>query len=150
MLLIGQFQHTIDTKGRVAIPSEIRNQWNDERDGEAWFAVPWPGGIIRLFTETTYRELAKPAMSGKLTASGNEARIQALVFGLSSRLPLDSAGRIRLPERILERTGIGKDVTLIGCGNRLEIHDRSAWEAAAGDDGGLDELARLLEQMEAD
>ena len=38
MLLIGQFEHTIDAKGRLAVPAEIRARWVAERDGGAWFA----------------------------------------------------------------------------------------------------------------
>lgn len=146
MLFIGQYEHTIDAKGRLAIPADIRARWRAEEDGGAWYALPWVGGVIRLFTETEFAKLAAPVMPRTLALGQDEAALKRLLFGRSARLEMDSAGRIRLPESMLSAVGLGKDVVLIGCGDCLEIADRSDWNEGAQDD--LAQLADLLQKME--
>lgn len=139
MLFTSQYEHSIDAKHRLAIPSDIRNRWRVESEGTAWFAVPWPGGLIRLYPE---RAFEARAASGELTLTPDEdeAELQATLFGLSARIEMDSAGRIRLPEEMLKLVGLGTEVVLVGAGDRLEIRDRSQWGKTRGDRLALPEL----------
>lgn len=129
MLFTGHYEHVIDAKQRLAIPADIRARWRPESDGLAWFAVPWPGGVIRLYTEARFAALAS-SRSQTLTPDEDEAEIQATLFGLSRRVELDAAGRIRLPEDLLRLTGLSGEIALIGAGDRLEIRDRASWQAS--------------------
>lgn len=129
VLFTGQYEHVIDAKQRLAIPADIRSRWRPETDGLAWFAVPWPGGVIRLYTESRFNALAE-SRSQTLTPDEDEAEIQASLFGLSRRVEMDSAGRVRLPEDMLQLTGVNGEVALIGAGDRLEIRDRASWQAS--------------------
>lgn len=129
MLFTGHYEHVIDAKQRLAIPADIRARWRPQADGLAWFAVPWPGGIIRLYTEATFTSLAA-TRSQTLTPDEEEAEIQASLFGLSRRVEMDSAGRVRLPEDLLRLTGLSGDIALIGAGDRLEIRARADWHAS--------------------
>ena len=146
MLLIGQFEHTIDAKGRLAIPAEIRARWIAERDGGAWFAVPWSGGRIRLYTETEFNKRATAALGTGLTPSEELAELQSVLFGLSARIETDSVGRARIPDSMLAAAGLGKEVVLVGCGDRLEIRDRAGWKD--GDEARLNSLPELLRKLE--
>lgn len=146
MLLIGQFEHTIDAKGRLAIPAEIRARWVAERDGGAWFAVPWSGGRIRLYTETEFNRRATAALGTGLTPSDELAELQAVLFGCSARLETDSAGRVRIPDALLAAAKLDKEVVLVGCGDRLEVRDRSSWKS--GDEARLNSLPELLRKLE--
>jgi len=141
VLFTSQYEHSIDAKHRLAIPSDIRNRWRVESEGTAWFAVPWPGGLIRLYPERAFEARAS---SGELTLTPDEdeAELQATLFGLSARIEMDSAGRIRLPEEMLTLVGLGSEVVLVGAGDRLEIRDRSEWGKTRGD-----RLAQLPELM---
>lgn len=132
MLLTGQYEHVIDAKQRLAIPAEIRSQWRPETDGAAWFAVPWPNDTIRLYTETRFKTLAE-TRSQTLTPDEDEAELQSTLFGLSRRLEMDAAGRIRLPEEMLADTNLSGEVTLVGAGDRLEVHDRAKWRSQRSD-----------------
>ncbi len=128
MLLTGQYEHVIDAKQRLAIPADIRSQWRPEQDGGAWYAVPWPNRTIRLYTESRFRSLAE-GRSQTLTPDEDEAEVQVALFGFSRRLEMDAAGRIRFPEDMLQMTGLSGEVTLVGAGDRLEIHDRTHWRS---------------------
>lgn len=133
VLLTGQYEHVIDAKQRLAVPAEIRAQWRPERDGAAWYAVPWVGGVLRLYTESRFHSLAD-SRSLSLTPDEDEAELQATLFGLSRRLEMDAAGRIRIPEDLLSLVSLSSgEVALIGAGDRLEIRDRAAWKSSVKD-----------------
>ena len=130
MLFTGQHEHTIDAKKRLAIPAEFRSQWRTEVDGAAWFAVPWltsaGRGVIRLYTERDFHSKAVERELS-LTPDEDEAELQATLFGLAARIPPDSAGRVRIPDEMLELVGMPSEVVLVGAGDRLEVRDREAW-----------------------
>lgn len=141
MLFTGHYEHTIDSKRRLAIPADIRSRWEAERDGAAWYALPWPGGIVRLYTEAVFKSKAADYWMS-LTPDEDEADMLRTLFGLSARLEPDSAGRIRFPDETLELAGLGAEVALVGVRDYLEVWDRAAWR-----DSMKDRLERLGEQM---
>jgi len=139
VLFTGQYEHVIDAKNRLAIPAEVRSRWQTKRDGEAWYAMPWPGNVLRLYSENRFEALAAD-MSLTLTPEEDEAALQVNLFGMARRLEMDSAGRIRLPDEVLTLSGLAGEVVLVGAGDRLEVHDRNTWR-----EGMKDRLARLPE-----
>lgn len=146
MLFTSQHEHTIDAKQRLAIPSEIRSRWRAETEGTAWFAVPWPGGLIRLYPERAF-EIRASSGELTLTPDEDEAELQATLFGLSARLEMDSAGRIRFPEEMLSLVGLGTEVVLVGAGDRLEVRDRAEWSRSRAD--RLGQLPELMARISA-
>jgi len=137
LLFTGQYEHTIDAKRRLAIPSGIRSRWDERVDGGAWYAVPWPGGLIRLYTESDFERLSSERETS-LTPDEGAAELEAILYGMSSRLETDAAGRIRFPEEMLSLTQLDGEVVLVGAGDRLEIRDRKAWRK-----GQAERLAKL-------
>ncbi len=146
MLFIGQFDHTIDAKGRLAIPADVRSRWNPKEHGSAWFAVPWPDGAIRLYPEASFEARAVGVLPETLTPSASQSKLQILLFGASARMEMDSAGRIRIPDVVLEAVGLGTEVVIVGCGDRFEVRDRAAWKAGFKDE--LATLPALLKEVE--
>lgn len=146
MLLTGQYEHSIDAKQRLAIPADIRGRWRTEEDGSAWIAVPWTGGIIRLYTELDFTRRASTGFL-TLTPDEDEAELQATLFGLAARLPMDSVGRIRIPEEQLKLTKLPTEVIVIGAGDRLEIRDRASWNGSKGQ--RLEQLPELVARISA-
>ncbi len=134
MLFTGHSELTIDAKMRLQIPAKYRNAWDEARDGKAWYCVPWPGGIVRLYSETCFEGLASQGAGGRratLTPDQDAADLEADLFSLAERIEPDSAGRIALPKQHLELAGLGaggSEVVVIGAGNRLEVRDRAAWQ----------------------
>lgn len=128
MLFTGTSEHTIDSKQRLAIPAKYRNQWSPERDGAAWFCVPWPGVGLRLYTEFEFKRRAEQ-MPASLHPDEDAAALDADYFGFAERLETDSAGRISLPREHLELADLKTDVVIIGARDRLEVRDRDTWNA---------------------
>ena len=128
MLFTGQAEASIDAKERLAIPSKYRSQWQAARDGEAWMSVPWPGGILRLYTENRFTELATQ-VRGTLAPDEDQAALDAALFSAAERLEMDATGRVRIPRHQLELCGLGTEVMVIGARDRLEVRDRAAWKS---------------------
>lgn len=144
MLFTGYSEHTIDSKLRLAVPAKHRNLWSAERDGGAWMCIPWPTGHLRLYTENYFHSVGsgRPAT---VTPDQDTAELEARLFSLAERLEMDSAGRIMVPKRHLEWTGLKTEVAIIGARDRLEVHDLEKWNASAAD--GFRSLPALVEKI---
>lgn len=146
MLFTGNYEHTIDAKNRLAIPADVRRQWDAQKHGLGWYAVPWVGSVIRLYTEADFQSHAEEHMLG-LTPDADHAELIATLFGLSSRVEPDSAGRIRLSPDLLDLVGLGQEVVLVGCGQWLEVRDRGAWRASRKE--RLGQIPALMDRLSA-
>jgi MraZ protein len=145
VLFTGNYEHTIDAKHRLAIPADIRNQWIAEECGAAWYATPWVGSVIRLYTEADFKARAREHMLG-LTPDADHAELLSTLFGLSARLEPDSAGRIRLSDDMLELVDLDSEIVLVGCGEWLEVQDRAAWRASRKD--RLKQIPALMQRLD--
>lgn len=141
MLFTGHYEHLIDAKNRLAIPADIRARWTPQECGGAWFALPWPTGVIRLYTEVDFTARANQYQNS-LTPAPDQAELQATLFGLSRRLEMDSAGRIRLPDELLALTGLPREVSLVGAGEWIEVRNRIDWRASIKE--RLEQLPTLM------
>lgn len=147
VLFTGQYEHTIDAKQRLAIPAPLRSRWRPDRDGSAWYAVPWlPSGALRLYTETSFEQMAQERPRS-LTPVADQADLDATFFGLTERIEMDAAGRVRLPEPLLRLLGLGTDVVVVGAGDKLEIRDRGRWRES--EQARLAALPGLVSRIEA-
>lgn len=147
MLFTGHSEHTIDAKLRLAIPAKYRNQWDEKRDGKAWYCIPWPTAHLRIYTEARFRELAMAEQS-TLTPTEEEADLESNLFGFAERLEMDGSGRITLPRSHLELTGLGTEVVVVGARVRLEVHDRNRWVQSTQD--RFRKLPQLVSRIQAD
>lgn len=147
MLFTGQADLTIDAKQRLAVPAKYRAQWDPATHGHAWICFPWPGGILRLYPEARFEQLAQH-QKGSLIPDRDEAELEAVLFGFAERLEMDSAGRVVLPRAHLDRTGLSGEVIVIGARDRIEVRDRAAWRNAEAERfNSLPELvARIKKQ----
>ena len=128
LVLYGEYELTIDDKNRMLVPSEIRRQIDPDRDGEAFFLVMGIDGRPWLYPERYYEQLVSRD-PGELTPSDDVLAYDRMNLGMTSRIEWDKQGRILFPDKYLKRSGIGKEVTLIGVRDHLELWARSDWEA---------------------
>lgn len=144
MVFTGTYEHSIDAKNRLAIPSDIRAQIQQEAGrrtasgpegaelpgAEAVFlyVTLGEGNCLAIYTEDGFDQRARELDQSELDADQLLA-YERVLFSLSRRVELDQQGRVRLPENLLERTGLKGDVVLLGVKDHLEVRDRAAWNA---------------------
>lgn len=126
-MFLGEFQHTLDAKQRLAIPNELRKRWNPAEHGEALIASPGPNGALWLWPERTFERLAGE-LGTSLRQDADMADFQRKVFSQSASLSIDSAGRIRIPDRMLSKYGLSGAIVVIGAGHHMELFSSQGWE----------------------
>ena len=127
LVLYGEYELSVDDKNRMLVPSEIRRQIDPNRDGAAFFVVTGNDGRPWLYPERYYEELVSRD-PGELTPDDEMLAYDRINLGVISRIEWDKQGRVLLPDRALKRAGIGKEVTLIGVRDHLELWARADWE----------------------
>jgi len=126
VLFTGEYEHSIDAKQRVAIPSELRAVLDPAVHGEGFYATPGLNGALWLWPSRTFEELVN-TMDASLLPEDEVAEFDDFFFSQAARLEIDSAGRVRLPERLLRGAGIEKNVTILGVRDHLELRDPADW-----------------------
>ena len=136
----GDYQHTVDGKNRVTIPSVWR-----EPDLTALFAVEFKKlGIIKLMPKDELVRQGRMILND-ITLTPAEAKIHRRRFyGRSIECPMDKEGRVILPSAMLEKLALPKEVVLAGVGELIEVWDRKKW--SANTDDGQDELESKMEK----
>jgi MraZ protein len=130
---MGNVEGTIDAKGRLSIPAKFRGKVDAERDGANWVCVPWPGGVLRIYTEKGFERLADLGES-TLTPDPDLAALQTGLYGLSEEVETDTVGRISIPKGVLQRAGLeAGEVVVVGAKDRLEVYDRKRWEESVAE-----------------
>ncbi len=127
LLLVGEYELTIDDKNRLLIPAEVRRSIVPERDGDAFYLIVGVNRLLWLYPELNYEQLVSTA-SPELVPDADSLSYDQLNFAMASRIEWDKQGRVLLPEKMLKRTGLEREITLIGAGNHLELWNRPAWE----------------------
>jgi MraZ protein len=136
--MLGQYDHTIDAKGRIIIPAKFREQMGDD------FVIT-KGLDHQLFVYAPDEWNLFDAKLRALPISNPQARKLSRFFLVgASDVTVDKQGRITLPMQLREFAGITKDVRLAGVGNHLEIWNPDRYnELNTYED--MDEVAMSLE-----
>jgi len=120
----GTFDYTLDAKNRLTIPSKFRAQLAEklvlgrQTDAPRCIGV-WRAEVHEAFTDE--------ALAQYPPLSHQRKDLERFFFANSHDAELDAAGRVMVPTTLLEPAGIGKEVVVVGAGDRLEVWDRRAW-----------------------
>ena len=122
-MLIGQYQHTIDSKKRLALPAKFRGEL-----GEKVVITPGVDNCLVIFTEKQWQEESEKL--SRLPIGTAEARSYSRVMLAGAmESALDKLGRILIPVYLKRYAGLNKEVVICGLSNRVEIWDKIAWES---------------------
>lgn len=138
-MLIGQYEHTIDTKKRLALPAKFRTEL-----GEKVIVTRGIDNCLVVYTEKEWIEMSDKW--SKLPASQAEARsFSRMMLTGAMETNLDKLGRILIPDYLKNYAGLSKDVIICGLSNRLEIWDAKKWsDYREKAEAEVDEIASKL------
>ena len=120
-MFLGQYQHTVDKKGRMVLPARYRHKLSSG-------CVITKGQERCLYVfplDRWEREVEKYRMLPRTDARAR--RLTRAFFAGAIHQELDAAGRVQLPVRLREYAGLEREVTVIGVEERAEIWDSVAW-----------------------
>jgi MraZ protein len=138
-MLLGQHEHTLDDKNRLTLPAKLREQL-----GAHVVVSRGLDGCLYVYADGEWARLAERV--GSLDPFSREARtMQRWFFASGSDAELDKQGRMVIPAALLKIAGIGREVTVAGVYDHLEIWDRAAWrEQQQTVEGSAEDVAERL------
>ena len=134
MIFRGTFEHALDAKHRLTVPSKFRAAL---AGGVVLAASPetTPAAprSIAVWTPEAYEAYTAAALAGLSPISPEARDLKRFFFNYSHDTELDSAHRVMVPPMLLEYAGLDKDVVVTGSGECLEVFDRSAYATYSTD-----------------
>ncbi len=120
-MFIGEYQHSIDTKGRIIIPSKFR-----EDLGEGFVLTKGLDQCLFIYSYKEWKVFENKLSTLPLTSKDARAFIRFFFAG-ATECEFDKQGRIIIPANLREYGDINKEAVVIGVSNRLEIWSKDRW-----------------------
>ncbi len=118
-MLIGEYQHSIDPKGRVIVPSKFR-----EDLGERFYVTKGMGKSLFVLSPKEWEKLQEQIMAMPMSKA---RQLQLYFFAGAAEVEPDKQGRILLPQHLRDHAGLTKDIAFVGVSRRAEIWDAENW-----------------------
>lgn len=134
----GTYNHGLDAKGRLTLPSAFREHLNET--ASAKFAIWLDKQCIAIYPLPVWKQFLAKLQSLPWTDARSES-VKRVILSSAFNCEVDRQGRTVLPPHLRELVGIGREVTLVGKGQFVEIWDRAKW---------TEYFKRGHEQLEAD
>ncbi|HEX2937674.1 MAG TPA: division/cell wall cluster transcriptional repressor MraZ [Ruminiclostridium sp.] len=119
-MLIGEYQHNVDPKGRVFMPARFR-----EELGEHFIAAKGLDNCLFVYSITEWKLLEEKISALPLSKARN---LQRFFFAGAAELEADKQGRVLIPQSLRNYAALTKDAMIIGASNRVEIWDKAKWD----------------------
>lgn len=142
-MFYGEYEHTIDKKGRLIIPSKFRESFK-EYGVEKLFITRGLDKCLFIFAEDEWKSQESKFKSISFTKSESR-KFNRLYFSGATQLEFDKQGRILIPKYLKDFADIKKDVMIIGVSSRMEIWSKDVWqEYYKTSKGSFEEIAEKL------
>jgi len=122
-MLTGNYFNTVDSKGRVPIPTKLRYGLSER----VWL-VKGIDPCLYVFTPGGWEEYTRAYITGHSLDDPNARLLKRFVLSNSREIDVDANGRINIPGDFLEYAGIEKDTVFVGMGDMAEIWSRARYE----------------------
>ena len=137
--MTGEYQHSLDSKGRIFIPAKLR-----EELGEIFYMTVSMDRCLCVYSAESWR-----LFSDKVSAMPyvRQRRMRPL-FAHAAKCELDSQGRTIIPQNLRAYAGLVKNVTVVGCNNPAELWDSEAWKSVYDAESTPENIAAAMEELD--
>ena len=141
-MFIGQYQHNLDSKGRIIVPSKFRDELHD-----TFMLAKGFDGCLNIYSLQQWGKMFEEI--GKLPTTKKNARDYIRVLASSGiECTPDNQGRVQIPNFLSKPANITKECVIIGANDHIEIWDKGAWEAYYTDaSNNFEEVAENLSEL---
>ena len=138
-MFTGEYRHSVDDKGRLAVPSRFRAQL------DAGLVVSrWLDSCLAIHTRAGWDALAEKVAQLPIT-DANARRFSRFIFAGASETTLDGQGRVLVPGYLRDMAGLASEAVVVGSRDHAEIWAPDTWEAYRRE---LEDPAALAEAIE--
>ena len=139
-MFMGEYNHTVDAKGRVIVPSKFREQL-----GEEFVVTKGLDGCLFVYENSEWKALEEKLHTLPLS-NANARKFSRFFLAGATTCEVDKQGRILLPAVLRDFAKIEKEAVLVGVGSRIEIWSKESWiETNSYDD--MEEIAENMEGL---
>ena len=139
-MLIGEYEHTIDTKGRLSMPSKLRRDM-----GEAFIVTKGLDGCLFAFSQEEWKNFETKLKALPLSDRNARNFVRFFLAG-ATECEIDKQGRFLIPSNLREAGKLEKEAVIIGVGTRLEIWNREIWQSK-DEEISADEIAENMTML---
>jgi len=138
-MLLGEHEHSLDDKNRLTLPAKLRQAFED-----GVVVTRGLDGCLYAYPRPAWEQLADRIKSLDPLAEGSRV-MQRHFFAGATQGELDKQGRMVLPTTLIEQAGLGREVTVAGVYDHLEIWDRTKWGQQLHEvEGSAEDVAERL------
>lgn len=138
-MFMGEYNHTIDAKGRVIVPAKFRETLGDE------FVVTLGlDGCLFVYPDEEWKNFVSELKN--LPGSKEARQLQRYFMAGAASCEVDKQGRILIPSKLREQAGLEKEVVFVGVLSKIEIWSKKRWEANNTYDN-MDEIAEHMSEF---
>lgn len=134
----GEYQHTLDAKGRLFIPAKLREQL-----GDSFIVTKGLDDCLFVYPQEAWEELEQKIRQLPMSKSRS---LQRFFLSSAADVTVDRQGRIVIPPVLRSYAKLERDVVVIGVGERAELWDARRWNAYT-DDLDSESIAQAMEEL---
>ncbi len=141
-MFLGEFEHTIDDKGRIAIPARFREELS-----EGLVLTRGFDNCLQAFPRQTWQPLAERV--SRMSLGSEEVRyLRRLLFSGAAEVEVDRQGRILIPQNLREYAELAEQVVIAGLNTYFEIWSTDRWQSVLEKlDSSNSDIARQLSDL---
>ena len=123
-VFLGEYQHIMDSKGRVVIPSKFRRELQ-----QGCVVTKGQDNCLQILTKKNWTSLSEEMVELPVTEKSSR-QLRRAIFSGAIDVKIDSAGRVQIPENLRVYSGIdiNEDVTVTGSGPVVEVWSTKSWK----------------------
>lgn len=148
-MFTGEYRHTVDGKGRISVPSDIREILRVQYDGHLVITKALLGRCLWAFPQVEWTGLAQK-IAGVGVGNRQLIKLKRRLFPAARTCPVDRAGRILVPESLRQHAGIEREATFVAVGKYIELWRPDLWAEEADsldDDESTDALLETMAEL---
>lgn len=141
-MLIGEYEHSLDVKGRLILPAKIR-----EDMGDKFIVTKGLDGCLFGFSQNEWTNFEEKLKTLPLTNKNARDFVRFFLSG-ATECEIDKQGRFLIAGNLREYANLEKDAIIIGVGTRIEIWNREKWKSYNSDENiSADEIAEKYDYV---
>ena len=141
-MLIGEYEHSLDAKGRLIMPAKLRQDI-----GEKFIITKGLDGCLFVFSQNEWLNFETKLKSLPLSDKNARNFVRFFLSG-ATECEIDKQGRINIPQSLREYAELGREVAIIGVSTRVEIWNREKWNNYTSTENmDVDEIAKQMSDL---
>ena len=141
-MLIGEFEHSLDAKGRLIMPAKLKSSI-----GENFIVTKGLDGCLFAFSLDEWKNFEEKLKSLPLSNRNSREFTRFFLSG-ATECEIDKQGRFLIPNNLRESANLKKEVVIIGVGTRIEIWDKEKWTTYNSEDNiSVEDIAENMTML---